>query len=49
MWCLVSDKPAIPLHVKKQQMTGKSDRKKARGFISIAKLPIDIIHRQTTQ
>lgn len=48
MWCLVSDKPAIPLHVKKQVMTGKSDEK-ARGFITIAKLPIDIKHRQTTQ
>lgn len=48
MWCLVSDKSAIPLHVKKQVMTGKSDRKSTM-FLSIAKLSIDIIHRQTSQ
>lgn len=48
MWCLVSDKPAIPLHDKKQVMTGKSDRKSTRFYID-RKLPIDIIHRQTTQ
>ena len=32
MWCLVSDKPAIPLHVKKQVITGKSDRKSTRFY-----------------